>query len=129
MSDFNTISKVLTQNQIQKLQNLEHPLEGNFVETSKSKMGSNIYHIRRDYDLVKLYGFKDLDEQMRLMKLNSLIKITYLGSESIYSGKIRHRAKVEITDTIIPIDSTVNQQFTSEAFDNFMRKLGIKKLG
>lgn len=66
---------------IQKLQDLDAPLEGTFVEVSQSKMGSRVYHIRRDRDLVRIFGFKDLDEQMGSVKPETLVRITYLGRD------------------------------------------------
>ncbi len=97
---------------IQKLQDFEGLLEGTLVEVSRSKMGSPIYRIRRDFDLVSIYGFKDLDEQMKSIESGSLIRIVYLGSEHTYSGNVRYLAKVEVVDDIAG-NSIVESQFES----------------
>ncbi|MBL7688073.1 MAG: hypothetical protein JNJ49_08550 [Bdellovibrionaceae bacterium] len=137
---------------IQKLQNFDGPIEGNLVEVSQSKMGTPIYRIRRDFDLVSIYGFNDLDEQMKPIRSGSLIRIVYLGSNPTRSGRIRHLAKVDLIEdvaansivatelesaqsyqtptsqsqrmrTLIHADGPIN----SDASFRFLRKLGILK--
>ena len=140
---------------VQKLQDFDGVLEGTLIEVSQSKMGSPIYRIQRDFDLVSIYGFKDLDEQMRFIKSGALIRIVYLGSEPTYSGKIRHLAKVDVGDEAvensvvesrdsiaeskpdttagsceipIPVPQYIDGPTSSEAYNRFLHKLGIVKL-
>lgn len=83
-----------------KLQHTKDPIIGEYVEQSKSKMGSNIYHIKNDVETVKIYGFKDLDEQMAAVDFFQLVKITYKNCYNIPTGGTKHFAKVEISNDI-----------------------------
>jgi len=133
---------------IRKLQDLDCSIEGTFVDVAMSKMGSRVYHIRRDFDLVRIFGFKDLDEQMVSIRTGSLVRITYRGSEPAGAGKIRHLATVEVADdpsTNLAVEpekqatelSMIERSHTlpaklgtalsSEATSEFLKKLGILK--
>jgi len=95
--NFKPVNQPSNQNTIIKLQDTNESIVGNFVETTKSKLGSNIYHIRRDYDLIKVYGFKNLDEQMVHVSPEQVVRITYKGATTTAAGGIKHLALVEVT--------------------------------
>jgi len=150
--NFKPADRQASPNSIQKLQDLDGPLEGTLVEVSQSKMGSRVYHIRRDYDLVRIFGFKDLDKQMGSIRPESLVRITYQGSEPTYSGKVRHLAKVEVADDAVetstmepqsaarepdreatvesqrmPTPISIDDPTEFDSYNRFLQKLGITK--
>lgn len=113
--NFKPVDRKNSPNSIQKLQDIDYPIIGNFAETTTSKMGSLIYHIRRDYDLVRIYGFKNLDEQMVCVHPNQLIRITYQGSKNTSSGGIMHFALVEVSEKIeFDVEQVVEQETAKE---------------
>lgn len=113
--NFKPVDRKNSPNSIQKLQDIDYPIIGNFAETTTSKMGSLIYHIRCDYDLVRIYGFKNLDEQMVCVHPNQLIRITYQGSKNTSSGGIMHFALVEVSEkTEFDVEQVVEQETAKE---------------
>lgn len=114
--NFKPVEQKNSPNSIQKLQDIDYPIIGNFVETTTSKMGSPIYHIRRDYDLIRIYGFKNLDSQMANVSLDQLVRITYQGSKNTTTGGIKHFALVEVCDSVYSnhIAEPANDQSSSK---------------